>query len=312
MTAWLNHHHLQYFRAIAQEGGLSAAARRMGITHSTLSAQLKQLEGQLGGELFDRQGRRLVLTPFGEQVLGYAEAIHRLGAQLLDFSAGRSQPERRRPVRVVVTPTLPRAIVYRLLEVLFAKPQWGPIDVREGAMGAILDELTSGRAHFALCDEPIVKQGVHSHLLGSSGLHWYGTPEYAQRLRAGFPQSLQGAPLVLPAPHLNQRKVLDRWFVERGLTVQVAATADDTSIVRELGVRGVGVFPVREALRAELEDLHRAAHIGPIDGVFERYYVVSVERSVKDEAVALVVGNARTRFEAAPAGGAPARRRRRR
>jgi LysR family transcriptional activator of nhaA len=305
VSAWLNHHHLQYFRTIAQEGGISAAGRKLAITHSTLSTQLKQLEEVLGRPLFDREGRRLALTPFGEQVLTYAEAIHRLGAQLLDFSSGTSAPEERRPFRVVVTPTLPRTIVFQLLASVLADPQWGPVDVRERPTSNILGDLSAGRAHVALSDEPVVKAGVHSHLLGSSGLHWYATPEFAHRLRQGFPGSLHDAPFVLPAQQLPLRKVLDRWLVERGVRVRVAATADDTSMLRVLGARGVGVFPVRDALRAEVDDLHQAVPIGPIEGVVESYYAVSVERRVKDEAVALVLASARRQFgkdRLAPAG----------
>jgi LysR family transcriptional activator of nhaA len=41
---WLNYHHLFYFSVIAREGGLAAAARKLRLTHSTLSAQLRVLE----------------------------------------------------------------------------------------------------------------------------------------------------------------------------------------------------------------------------------------------------------------------------
>lgn len=300
MAAWLNHHHLQYFRTIAQEGGISAAGRKLSITHSTLSTQLKQLEGMLGRPLFDRDGRRLVLTPFGEQVLTYAEAINRLGAQLIDFSAGTGAPEQRRPFRVVVAPTLPKTIVFQLLASVLTDPQWGPIDVRERSATQMLGDLSSARAHVALSDEPVVKAGVHSHLLGSSGLHWYGTPELAHRFRRGFPRSLHDAPFVLPAQHLPLRKVLDAWLVERDVRARVAATADDNSMLRVLGARGVGVFPVRDALRAEVDDLHQAVPIGPIEGVRESYYALSVERKVKDEGVALVLSSARAQFGKTP------------
>ena len=144
------------------------------------------------------------------------------------------------------------------------------------------------------------KAGVHSHLLGTSGLHWYATPALAHRFRQGFPGSLRDAPFVLPAQQLPLRKVLDRWLVERSIRGRVAATADDTSMLRVLGARGVGVFPVRDALRAEVDDLHQAVPIGPIEGVVESYYAVSVERKVKDEAVALVLASARAQFGKGP------------
>lgn len=64
---WLNYHHLYYFHAIVRDGGMARAARRLRLSHSTLSTQLKSLEEQLGQPLFTRQGRRLALTPFGSE-----------------------------------------------------------------------------------------------------------------------------------------------------------------------------------------------------------------------------------------------------
>jgi len=293
MATWLNHHHLQYFRLIAREGGINAAARHLGITHSTLSSQLKQLEGLLNGALFDRKGKKLVLTPFGENVLAYAESIHRLGAQLLDFAEGRANPENRQQFRVSVIGTLPKTIVYQLLEPVLSSEQWGPVEIREQSPAEMLGDLVSGRVHLGLTDEPVVKPGVHSHYLGSSGLHWFGTPELATRLRRRFPKSLAGAAFVLPLATMPLRRSLDRWLIERTSSFRIAAEVDDTAMLRVLGAQGVGVFPVRDALRAEVQDLFRVASIGPIGGVTERYYAISVERTLRDEGVAAVVGAAR-------------------
>lgn len=300
MGTWLNHHHLQYFRLIAREGGLSPAARHLGLTHSTLSAQLKQLEGMLGGSLFDRKGRRLVLTPFGEEVLGYAESIHRLGAQLLDFASGRASPERRREFRVGVISALPKTLVYRLLEPVLTSPRWGPIEIREFEPSAMLGALISGRVHLGLSDSPSLQPGVHSHFLGSSGLTWFGTPDLARRYRRRFPATLRSAEFVLPAANLALRRALDRWLVEHAEGARIAAEADDTAMLRVLGANGVGVFPVRDALKAEVRDALHAEPIGPIEGVVERYYAVSVERTLRDEAVAAIVSAARSKLGAAP------------
>src|SRR3954447_23032124 len=91
---WLNYHHLFYFSAIAQEGGLAAAARKLRLTHSTLSAQLRALEEHFGAKLFERRGKRLVLTPFGSHAVNYAEDIFRLGRELNDVARGELSPGR--------------------------------------------------------------------------------------------------------------------------------------------------------------------------------------------------------------------------
>ena len=70
---WLNYHHLLYFWLVVREGGIQPAAKRLRLTHPTISAQLKQLEESLGAELFDRSRRQLQLTETGRMAYAYAE-----------------------------------------------------------------------------------------------------------------------------------------------------------------------------------------------------------------------------------------------
>ena len=60
-----NLHHLRLFRAVAHDGTLTGAARRLNLAPSAISTQLRALEAQLGQNLFDRQGRSLVLAGAG-------------------------------------------------------------------------------------------------------------------------------------------------------------------------------------------------------------------------------------------------------
>src|SRR3954447_20460627 len=64
--------HLRYFVALAESLSFTRAAERMHVTQSTLSHQIKQLEDELGRPLFDRVGRRIILTDAGDAFLGYA------------------------------------------------------------------------------------------------------------------------------------------------------------------------------------------------------------------------------------------------
>lgn len=60
--------HLRSFLAVAEEGGISAAARRLGMTQSAMSRQIKALEDELGVMLLDRGARSFVLTPAAEML----------------------------------------------------------------------------------------------------------------------------------------------------------------------------------------------------------------------------------------------------
>ena len=62
--------HLRYFAALAEQLNFTRAAETVHVTQSTLSHQIKQLEIEIGHRLFDRIGKRIVITEAGEQFLG--------------------------------------------------------------------------------------------------------------------------------------------------------------------------------------------------------------------------------------------------
>lgn len=66
---------LEIFRAVAQEGSVTRAAERLGRVQSNVTTRVQQLEEQLGATLFLREGKRMVPTPAGESLRGYAERL---------------------------------------------------------------------------------------------------------------------------------------------------------------------------------------------------------------------------------------------
>lgn len=297
---WLNYHHLYYFWCIAREGGVSRAAERLHLTHSTLSAQLGALESFLGAELFERRGRRLSLSPFGEQVAAYADDIFHIGAELLDLARGRASG-RRQPFVVGVLGAIPTAIVHGLLRPALALPQVGPLRLRQADLAPLVAELAANRLHLVLADsQPPSDLGyrVHAHELGASGIALYATAALARRYRRGFPRSLAGAPLLLPGPGTSLRRGLERWLRERGLQPQLVGELDNAALLRQFGVAGHGLFPVRLLQRLEMEHQHGLRLVGTLPGLRERYYAIAIERRVRHPGTAAVLRGPR---RAAPA-----------
>ncbi|MHB8912685.1 MAG: LysR family transcriptional regulator [Lysobacter sp.] len=66
---------LQVFRCVAEAGGITRAAERLHRVPSNVSTRIRQLEEDLGVQLFLREGKRIVITPAGQVLLGYAERI---------------------------------------------------------------------------------------------------------------------------------------------------------------------------------------------------------------------------------------------
>src|ERR1700759_1183095 len=65
---------LEYFVAVAEEANFTRAAERVHISQSGVSAQVRQLEHELGADLIDRSGRSATLTPAGHAALSPARA----------------------------------------------------------------------------------------------------------------------------------------------------------------------------------------------------------------------------------------------
>ncbi|MGJ3238473.1 MAG: LysR family transcriptional regulator [Anaerolineae bacterium] len=66
---------LEAFDRVARDGNFTRAAEAMGLTQPAVSTRIALLESELGGQLFERRGRTLLLTPLGERFLPYAQRI---------------------------------------------------------------------------------------------------------------------------------------------------------------------------------------------------------------------------------------------
>src|SRR5512133_3291643 len=79
---------LQVFRAVADEGGVTRAARRMHRVQSSVTTRIRRLEDSLGAELFIRERRRMVLSPAGVLFRGYVDRLLELGEQARAAASG--------------------------------------------------------------------------------------------------------------------------------------------------------------------------------------------------------------------------------
>src|SRR5215472_8159675 len=84
--------HLRHLMALHDHGHFDRAAEACGVTQSTLSASIKELEGVLETTLVDRSKRRVVLTPVGIEAVERARRIVKEAEDLVDFTTALREP----------------------------------------------------------------------------------------------------------------------------------------------------------------------------------------------------------------------------
>ena len=284
---WLNYHHLLYFWLVAREGSLAGACKRLRLSQSTVSAQVRQLERSLGEKLFERSGRRLVLSEVGRVVFRYADEIFGLGRELQDALHGRpvGRPQR---LAVGVADVVPKLVAQRMLEPALHLGQPLCLVCHEDKPERLLAELALHDIDVVISDAPVgpsVRVRAFSHLLAECGVALFASPKLAAAHKRRFPRSLDGAPFLLPAETTSLRRSLDQWFDAHGVRPHIVGEFEDSALLTVFGEAGHGIFPVPAVVIDQVQRQSSVRMVGRIDGVRERFYAITVERRIKHPAV---------------------------
>lgn len=271
----LNYHHLQYFWAVAREGNLTRAARRLRVSQSALSAQIRQLEDRLGLRLFDREGRRLVLTEAGHIALDYADRIFEAGGELVaTLERGRG---REHVLRIGAVATLSRNF-----QESFVAPVLGDEDVRLRLVSGRRDELLSSLvAHdldLVLANRPEPPDDGRpwrSRLLARQPVSLIA---HADRAPVRFPEDIEGVPLLVPGAESAVRSSFAALCEKLGVSVRVVAEVDDMAMMRLLArdMQAVALLP-SVVVRDEIHS-GRLRECCVVPDLFEEFHAVTIAR----------------------------------
>lgn len=280
--AWLNYHHLLYFWTVARTGSVTRACVELNLTQPAVSAQIRMLEKALGEKLFMKRGRNLVLTDVGRLVYRYADDIFVLGREMQETLAGRitGQPQR---LVVGVVDQVPKTIVHKLLEPTLHGAESVRLTVREDALERLLADLSMHSVDLVISDAPIGSSArikAFNHLLGETDVSIYGSPNLAATYKKRFPQSLDGAPMLMPTDDSQLSRTLMSWFDSNGIRPQVIAEIEDSALLKMFGQGGLGLFPAPTAVEEDVVRRYGVKPVGRIEAVRERFYAISVERKI--------------------------------
>ena len=270
----LNLHHLRYFWAVAHEGNLTRAAKRLRVAPSAMSSQIRQLEQQLGEDVFRREGRQLALTEAGRIALRYADEIFAISGELATtFTEGR---QRTSVLRIGAVATLSRNF-----QSSFIQPLLQQAGVRLRMESSILRDLLTDLVNHNV-DVVLSNQRPSDSRVNWSVRRVAVQPVslvgHEHRTELRIPDDLDGLPMILPGRDSDVRMEFDAFCARHGVAVQVLAEVEDMATMRLIAreARGVALLPsvvVRDEIHSgELQEYC------VVPDLYETFYAITVDR----------------------------------
>ncbi|MER6328925.1 LysR family transcriptional regulator [Streptomyces sp. NPDC001034] len=242
---------LEYFVAVAEERNFTRAAERVHISQSGVSAQIRQLERELGADLFDRSARTVTLTVAGEAALEHARAalaaagaVGQAVGEVTDLIRGRLT------VGMVVGCTV--APLFDALAAFHRAHPGVEISLVEDDSDRLAEGVRAGTVDLALVGAAaIAPEGLDALTLVSERLVAAVPPGHPL---AGLPRvrlsDLLAHPIVCMPPGTGLRAVFDRDCAARGLHPVVTLQATAADAIADLAARGLAVAVLSESMAA--------------------------------------------------------------
>ncbi len=239
---------LRAFIAIAELGTFTAGAQRVHLTQAAISMQIRQLETDLGAKLFIRAPRHVILTEAGEQLLQRARQILRDHDAAVDEIAELAGAERGR-LRVgsasamVTTDVLPK-----LLREVRKQHTRSEITVASGTSETLVQQILAGEIDLAFVSLPVEARGINTERLSQDHLVAIASPRHRlakQRTISAY--TLAGEKLILGERGGNTRRLIDQFFAQAGVNLQVSMELSRQAAIRRMVEEdmGVGIVPLQ-------------------------------------------------------------------
>jgi DNA-binding transcriptional LysR family regulator len=244
---------MRAFAATAEEGSLSAGARRVGLTQPTLSRQIVALEAELGVPLFDRIGKRLVLNASGLGLLPHARTMMLAADALSLAAAGRSQA-----IEGEVSISASDGMAAFLLPDMAARirREAPGVDLRIIATNALSD-LRRREADIAIRHVRPKEPELIGRLVCEKSVGFYASRIWAERNRVPVTVSeLAAADLIGFAPTAQLVTHLAGAGIDLG-DARFPLASENGVVVWEMVRRGLGIGIMMDAIAARAQDVVR-------------------------------------------------------
>ncbi|MEV4799156.1 LysR family transcriptional regulator [Nonomuraea sp. NPDC049421] len=247
---------LEYFVAVAEERNFTRAAERVHISQSGVSAQIRQLERELGADLFDRSGRTATLTVAGKAALEHARATLAAAA-----AVGQAVGEVTHLIKGrLVVGMVNGCTITPLFDALAAFHRAHPgveISLLEGDSDALAESVRAGSVDLALvgtaaatAPEGLSEMTIISERLVAAVPPAHPLAEPGQVTLA----DVAAYPVVCMPPGTGLRQAFDRACAAGGCRPAIAFQAGASDAIATLAERGLGVGILSESMAAVYAD----------------------------------------------------------
>ncbi|MEU8471471.1 LysR substrate-binding domain-containing protein [Streptomyces sp. NPDC029006] len=285
---------LEYFVAVAEEQNFTRAAERVHISQSGVSAQIRQLERELGAELFDRSARSVTLTVAGKAALEHARAaLAAAGAVGQAVGEVTNLIRGRLTVGMVIGCTLTP-----LFDALAAFHEAHPgveITLLEDSSDRLVEGVRAGAVDLALIGAATATpDGLDALTIISERLIAAvpaGHPLAKQR-RVTL-RDLAAYPIVCMPPGTGLRAVFDQACAAQGLQPAIALQASAADAIADLAARGLGVAVLSNSMGESYRD---RLTVRTIDDVETPALLALIWTSARNPAVRELLAHSRRAF----------------
>jgi LysR family cyn operon transcriptional activator len=235
--------HLRYFIALAEHLNFTRASEQVHVTQSTLSHQIKQFEIELGCRLFDRIGKRVVMTEAGEQILPkFKRALQDIDDSVRGIHGGSQQLSG--ILRVGVTHTFNISVIPGCVATFHQQHKSVRVSIKERSADMIAKGIEDGEFDLGFTYRPRSDNGLVFEPLCHDEMALVVPPQHRFATRKRIRMSeLHQQELILYTKSANTQDFLDEWFKSVGtepiVVLEVNACAPMPGFIRSLGIPGI-------------------------------------------------------------------------
>lgn len=241
---------LKYFITVADEGSITAGAKKLFLSQPPLSTQLKSLEEELGCVLFERGSRHITLTEPGKTLYSYAKTILDISRVAKEEVSSAADPARG-TIRIGMVSSL---VCNRALHWVSAFSKNNPgidFEITEGNTYQLLEQLESGTIHFALIRTPYARNRVEHFRIATDRMVAVGVPTFFEKKGTVSLEEIVRSPLIV---YRRWEATLKNKFAEKELKSNIHILADDSRTVVKAAEMGLGVAIVPKSASESITD----------------------------------------------------------